>query len=320
MTQQQLLDDLGFIAMHKDMLPFRLRGWVNALGLYVRERKAGQWTRVQAGGKFRSYLDAWCENGGQWNIKRFDSDTWDRRFSQLVEPTSQIAEFLVDAVEADETLNAEHAGMLALVVRRYEAKGEWVGLPFYGDWVSQEATTRRWAQRRELKLEKAGRQERLQRISEYEERIRVDPEAPTTSLVWRVLAGEYEAEGRFKEMENALLKSIGPETTNGPLDMFDRNSHMYLGKAYLAAVSNAVRGRGLPIWGSSPSAVNAESLGYTIETLQALAVQNLSKVELTSDESLSEEMKLAVSAAHAPSDQTFEEYNHWIVKQNAAQA
>ena len=47
MTQQKLIDDLGFIAMHKDMLPFRLRGWVNALGLYVRERRAGQWTRLQ---------------------------------------------------------------------------------------------------------------------------------------------------------------------------------------------------------------------------------------------------------------------------------
>ena len=39
----ELVDSLGLIALFKSMLPLHLRGWVNALGLYVREREAGRW-------------------------------------------------------------------------------------------------------------------------------------------------------------------------------------------------------------------------------------------------------------------------------------
>lgn len=315
MTQQQLLEALVFIAMHKDMLPVRLRGWVNVLGLYVRERKAGQWARLQAGGKFRSYLDAWRETGAQWDIKRFDSDTWDRRFSQVVEPTSQIAEFLVDHVEADGTLDAETAGMLVLVTQHYEATREWLGLPYYGESVSEEETNRRLVQRTESYIRRISdqakdrrREERLQRISENEVRVRADPQA--SPIWWRTLAEDYEEEGRFKEMESALVREV--ESSSGP-----RYSHMYLGKAYLAAMSNTMRGKGLPIWGFSPSAVTAESLGYTTEMLQSLAVTNLSKIELRTEDSFVEEMKLALNVAEAPSDQTFGEYDRWMAKQAA---
>lgn len=55
----ELLETLGWIVLDKSLLPFSLRGWVNALGLHVQERHAGGWTRIQAGGSLRSYLDAW---------------------------------------------------------------------------------------------------------------------------------------------------------------------------------------------------------------------------------------------------------------------
>ncbi len=78
-------NDLGYIAMLKGMLAPNLRGWVNALDLYVQERRVGNLTRLQAGGKYQSYFDAWCEEG-KWGIRKFYQDTWDRRFADVSNP------------------------------------------------------------------------------------------------------------------------------------------------------------------------------------------------------------------------------------------
>ena len=83
----ELLSTLALIALYKSWLPFNLRGWVNALGLHVQERKAGRWTRLQAGGSLRSYIDVWREGDGDWQVKKFDRETWERRFAHVVEPT-----------------------------------------------------------------------------------------------------------------------------------------------------------------------------------------------------------------------------------------
>ena len=88
-----LLNILGFIALFKSILPFSLRGWVTSLGLHVQQMESGGWTRIQAGGKFRSYLDAWRQNEGVWDIRKFDSVTWEHRFANLVHPTYNIAEY-----------------------------------------------------------------------------------------------------------------------------------------------------------------------------------------------------------------------------------
>ena len=40
-TLDEALATLRLVAMFKSWLPFNLRGWVNALGLHVQERKVG---------------------------------------------------------------------------------------------------------------------------------------------------------------------------------------------------------------------------------------------------------------------------------------
>ncbi len=123
-TLDELLNTLGLIALYKSILPFPLRGWVSALGLHVQERKAGRSTRLQAGGSFRSYLDAWQENQGAWQVKKFDEATWELRFAHVVQPTIEIAEFLIERVANFGDLDAEGADALNAALHHYKTTGE----------------------------------------------------------------------------------------------------------------------------------------------------------------------------------------------------
>lgn len=113
---EELLPALYDIGNDKNMLPVELRGWVNALGLYVQTwlDYPGQDCResLAAGGKYRKYLYATCyydlSDGkhtdkmvaagfgdfNHWNIKKFDREVWEKRFAHLVEPTREIAWYL----------------------------------------------------------------------------------------------------------------------------------------------------------------------------------------------------------------------------------
>jgi hypothetical protein len=75
------------IARIKDRFPAPLKGYVAELDLHVQKRSAGEWTRLQAGGKYRSYLDAFQKwspiadfdtadgDISSWDIRKCDSDT-----------------------------------------------------------------------------------------------------------------------------------------------------------------------------------------------------------------------------------------------------
>lgn len=102
---------------------------LSTLGLYVRERKAGRWSRLQAGGSFRSYLDVWREGEGDWQVKNFGNDTWERRFEDLVDPTCEIADFLSERVAHFGDLDSEGANALNESPQHYKSTGIWLGLP-----------------------------------------------------------------------------------------------------------------------------------------------------------------------------------------------
>ena len=118
----KLVDALAWISLNKRMLPFGLRRWTTILGLYVQERSAGPLTRLQAGGKFRRYIDIWKEREGTWEVRTFDEETWNRRFAHLVEPTYQISDYVLD--HCDSFDGAEIAA-LREVAAHFEATGEW---------------------------------------------------------------------------------------------------------------------------------------------------------------------------------------------------
>lgn len=164
---------------------------------------------------------------------------------------------------------------------------------------------------REKQMEQVNRQERSYEISRFEERTRKDPQ---DFFAWSALAILYEQDARYMDMENAIKRSIGIASSLGnPPNWAD---YMYLGKAYLAALSNALRGKGIPIWGYTPSNITAESLGYTIEELRGLAKQNfeeareLKKKAGSSEEGL-KEVDLALKAVAEFCVTALEEYDRF---------
>ena len=117
-----LTSKLSFIALIKQGLPFTMRGWVSVLGLHVQERRAGGISQLQAGGKFRSYFDAWKEEE-EYRIRKFDPAAWEQRFAHLVDPTTDVVSFLANLASAgDEPPKPEstEGGRRVSVLKRQE--------------------------------------------------------------------------------------------------------------------------------------------------------------------------------------------------------
>lgn len=264
----ETLATISLVAMFKSWLPFNLRGWVNALGLHVQERKSGQWTRLQAGGSLRSYIDAWREGDGNWQVKKFDTETWRRRFAHLVEPTCEIASFLNQRVQYFGRLDAEGAVALNDALQHYHATGMWSGLPA----VSEDVINEELKERARSEAEEEHRI-RIRLISYHEKRVRKDP---LDRSAWGDLSDLYFKEQRYKDMENALKMQLKAEESK--LGSQSCITYLVLGEVYFAALSTSIRGRGVAIWGyMPPSKVKPEVLDYTVGQLRTLAIDNLSK-------------------------------------------
>lgn len=319
----ELLDTLEWIAFYKSMLPFRLRGWVAALGLHVQIREAGGWTRLQAGGSFRSYLDAWREGEGAWEIRKFDRQTWERRFAHVVEHTLDILAFLRTRDLFYGGLDAEQATILKDAIARYRSTGRWVGLPPVRREVQEEVLRREQEQERQKRLERLRKD-----ISRYEAQARKAPGEPAP---WSLLAHMYlEAAdmfsevGRYKDVEHALNMSAKRTQARFPdTEWASWAQHQYLGRLYLAALSNSRRGRGIPIRGHIPSKVTPESLGYTAQEVRSLAEENFRKAlagakgaGFTEERPEIKEIELAIQVSVSPSETAFEEYEKFIAKES----
>ena len=93
---KELLNKLESIGTIKSALPFNARGWCNSLGLYVQLREMAMMTRLQAGGKHKSQIDAWqdylegTEWPVEWKVKKYNPGDWEK----LVDPTLEIAKWL----------------------------------------------------------------------------------------------------------------------------------------------------------------------------------------------------------------------------------
>ncbi|MDO9334497.1 MAG: hypothetical protein Q7T57_08265 [Dehalococcoidales bacterium] len=302
----ELLEILEEIALFKSMLPLQLRGHVNALGLYVQIREAGRWIRLQAGGSFRSYLDAWREGDGDWQLRKFDKGNWEHRFAHLVEPTYQIVDFLNDRVASFGKLDSEGVRALDHTLQHYKETSVWLGLPK----VSQEVMNKLAKEKARGRLQEE-REKRLRRIADAESAIRKDP---MDRSAWSSLENLYYKEQRYTDMEKALKMSLKIDAAR-PYSI----TYMQLGNLYLAALSVSVRGKGVPILYNFPSNVTAETLGYRIEQLRELAKENLSKAyEIDKKNGRTvylKELELALKAADTPSIAVFEEFDTYKEQQ-----
>ena len=299
----ELMTTLGLIAFFKSTLPFELRGWVNELDLYVQERRAGHLTRLQAGGKFRNYLDAWKDADSDWDIRKFDSKTWARRFDRLVKPTYEIAEFLSDCAAAYGGVPEHEASALLQAISQFQSGGEWPGLPSV-DVGAHLADRQDEAQQRKVE----------ETIRSEEAWAKKDPTHPGP---WSLLPVLYERTGRYKDAEHALQRASELQRARFPdNDGADWSDRIQLGKLYFSAFSNAVRGRGVPVWGYEASGVTPDSLGYSTEQIAVLAKESLSRgCQLALDAGFKEthgrlrQAALALHAIDQPFDPQFESYD-----------
>jgi hypothetical protein len=130
---EEQLKLLLWIGITKNSFPFRLRGWVGELGLFVQFRSIGDWGVLKAGGKLRSCLHAECILLDEsiphtaCEIKKFDRKRWGRNFAHLVEPTYEIARFFDD--RSEEGISEQDAAALKRAIRHFKKTGEWLGLP-----------------------------------------------------------------------------------------------------------------------------------------------------------------------------------------------
>jgi hypothetical protein len=147
-----LLDKLGWVGTIKLHLPLVTRSWLNELGLYVQLHYAAGQGRLQAGGKYRSYFDAWGKEGQeiiQWEVRSHDRQTWNKRFAHLVWPTYDLALYVGGPIlwntsvalpgsqvaklsELDDStfqeLNRNRITLIKQVVAHFNKTREWSGL------------------------------------------------------------------------------------------------------------------------------------------------------------------------------------------------
>lgn len=308
----ELISALRLIAMYKSMLPFNLRGWVNALGLHVQERKAGvpgsyQWTRLQAGGSLRSYIDLWREGDGDWQVKKFDAETWERRFAHVLEPTCEIADFLCQCVDWSGNVDAWGGAVLNQALQHYKDTGAWLGLPK----VPEDVIDRRLQEEARARA-KEEHDIRIRLISDNEKKVRKDP---LDRFAWNSLSDLYLKEQRYKDAENALKMQLRADEYKLGFQMW--LTYLQLGEIYLAALSTSIRGKGVSIWGYMlPSNVKSEALNHTVDQLRTLTIDNLSrayellkKAGFKDSDPWIEEVELALKAASTLSVEAFEEFD-----------
>lgn len=90
---EELLNKLETIGNIKNTLPLNARGWCNSLGLFVQLREIANMTRLQAGEKNHSQIDAWqdyLESSTEWKVKKYNPGDWEK----LVAPTLEMANWL----------------------------------------------------------------------------------------------------------------------------------------------------------------------------------------------------------------------------------
>ena len=138
------------IGYKKRELPFHLRGYASVLGLYVQLKDAGRLCRLEVGGKYSSYFDAWgdfssfsdygdlpfsSEYVASWEIRKFDRPTWEHRFAHLLGSTFEIVEEIEIALPYMQLQGpppfVTHARAVIQALQQAEQTEKWTGVRQY---------------------------------------------------------------------------------------------------------------------------------------------------------------------------------------------
>jgi tetratricopeptide (TPR) repeat protein len=221
---------------------------------------------------------------------------------------------LNSAGEAEGGLNNKNAVILKQAIEHYKSTREWLILPRNAR-GNKGLLWRDDQEKEELNTE----------ISDFEKMTQSDPDDPTP---WSILAIKYELLGKYKDVERALKVASELQIAKHPdLETADWEAQLRLGKLYFAALSNAIRGKGIPIWGHSPSRVTPESLGYTIEQVRSLAEVHLKKTDEVARSSglngvinlslwlQTKLVRLAIEATTTLCESAFNEYDEYSIEE-----
>lgn len=268
----EILERLYRIGVVKNALPPHLRGWVQELGLSVRVVEGGR--RILAGGRWRSSVQARRGfDNEEWQLIKLDQAAWNRRFANVLEPTYEICEYLL-AHAAGAVPEAEFISVLKEAIKDFNATGTWPNLHESREDIeglSLEEKIQRYQYRQ---LHEHG----VQVLGKVEQSIERNPlkalqDLDSISLDLQVLS--YRA-GDYKGLENDAARNLLTKTSYPWLPEVVRSvDHLRLGMIYFAALSYEHRGIGVAIWDDKPTQITAQSLGYDIDQLRALAIDHL---------------------------------------------
>ena len=106
-VSQELIDDLVEIGTLQNDSPSSLgEGKHSDLGLHVEMRSQMGLTSLKAGGRFFSKVELWQERpGGNWHVKKYKADEWER----LVKPTLEWARWIHRLIWEQETVSEKMA-------------------------------------------------------------------------------------------------------------------------------------------------------------------------------------------------------------------
>ena len=126
-SMTEILERLYCIGLAKNALPPHLRGWVQDLGLSVRLFEGRR--RILAGGRWRPCVQARQESESEeWQVIKFDQAAWDRRFAHVLEPTYDIADYLLTHAGGP-VAETEYINALKQTIGDFKATEKWTSLP-----------------------------------------------------------------------------------------------------------------------------------------------------------------------------------------------
>jgi len=131
---KQLVVLLHWVGSVKNLLPFNRRGNLSVMGIHVQlSFKRDHWN-LKAGGTFRTYFEADSPPTSEmtpgnlhpevtsWNVTKYDTSTWQKRFAKVVWPMVDLTTVLTVAIEIQSENGFQ---MIDQAISAYEQTGHW---------------------------------------------------------------------------------------------------------------------------------------------------------------------------------------------------
>ena len=275
----ELIETLEKVALIKDSLPVRARGWCSELGLHVQMHESHGMASLKAGGKFRARLEMWRESPDDlWTIRRYRSGEWEA----LVEPTLRLVKWLESRGGLADTVEREFRQSIKL----YRSTGRLVLPETIGSFPDRSALGsiisgypadfQNWDERMLQEVEKA--------LLSY---ITSEPDQ---AGAWHALSIVYTVEGRFQDCLDALEKaiSIAPEQ----IQFHHEASSFYLSAIQLSVVPEMAS----KLLGSTMGRCTLDALCCSYQEAKATCKQHLEAVLVLSRSRRDNRVEKAVEA------------------------